>query len=663
MAQDWDAMAHQVLADIGGAGNVARLTHCATRLRLQLKDESKINDAAIRATSGVITTVSSGGQYQIVIGNDVPFLYQALNELIAPSTSAHDDDDSEDSSKGPVGRFIAMISSIFLPVIWVLSGTGLLSAILLIFTRFGWLDTESQTYAILHSAGDCVLYFLPVFLAVTSAKRFKMNQFIAMALGCALVYPDIIALADAESVHFFGIPVAATNYTYSVIPIILTVWVASKLEHWLDKHLASNFRNFTTPLLVVLIMVPLVLLTIGPATSWIANSLAGGLEWLWSRAPVVGGFILGAAWQPLVVFGVHWGVWPVIINDIQINHFSHLSAPLLPAVFGMCGATLGVFLRTRNKQLKELAGPATITGILAGITEPAIYGVTLPLRKPFVYGVIGGAIGGAISAAGGGGTTAFALPGGLTIPTYFGVGNFAVVMIGTGIAFVVPLVLTLVLGFHEDTLEEVVDPVEAEVHEEATALVESGDAVITTGDGTGTATAVAGSTQTATAVAGAPGAATSAQDFPGVDIVSPVKGTFVPLDQVNDKVFSSGVMGQGFGVRPAEGDFYAPFDATVLVAPDSGHAVGLRSTDGVELLIHIGLDTVELKGQHFTQKVHQGDTVLRGQLLMTADLDAIAEAGYDTTTIVVVSNSKKFSSISTLATGELDTTNPVLMVE
>ncbi|MCH3973916.1 PTS transporter subunit EIIC [Bifidobacterium tibiigranuli] len=382
------------------------------------------------------------GQYQIVVGNDVPLLYDAIigisNIGSAEATGSADSADASDGNE-PAGkqqnlamRFIAMISSIFLPIIWVLSGTGLVSALLLILVKLNVLGTTSQTYIILHAIGDSVLYFLPVFLAATSAKRFKSNQFVAMAIACALIYPSIITLASAKSVHFIGIPVAIVNYTYTVIPIIITIWAASKLEHVLNKYLPSNLRNFLSPMLVVLITVPLVLLTIGPLSSWCAEGLANGLEWLWGqgayrRRPDLGRCLAAAC-------GVRHP-----LGRMAGHHQRHRAQRLQPSLRSPAArrvrhvrCRVRSVPETKNKHLRELAGPATITGVFAGITEPAIYGVTLPLRRPFIYAVIGGGVGGAIAAAGGGGTTAFALPGGLTIPVYIGVGNFSLEMIGTG---------------------------------------------------------------------------------------------------------------------------------------------------------------------------------------------------------------------------------------
>jgi PTS system beta-glucosides-specific IIC component len=655
MAYDWTASARRLLKGVGGEQNVINMTHCATRIRLQLKDESKVDEAALRADPKVITTVSAGGQYQIVVGNDVPLLYDAIigisNIGSAEATGSADSADASDGNE-PAGkqqnlamRFIAMISSIFLPIIWVLSGTGLVSALLLILVKLNVLGTTSQTYIILHAIGDSVLYFLPVFLAATSAKRFKSNQFVAMAIACALIYPSVITLASAKSVHFIGIPVAIVNYTYTVIPIIITIWAASKLEHVLNKYLPSNLRNFLSPMLVVLITVPLVLLTIGPLSSWCAEGLANGLEWLWSKAPIVGGLILGAAWQPLVVFGIHWGVWPVIINDIALNGFSHLSAPLLPAVFGMCGAVLGVFLKTKNKHLKELAGPATITGVFAGITEPAIYGVTLPLRRPFIYAVIGGGVGGAIAAAGGGGTTAFALPGGLTIPVYIGVGNFSLEMIGTGVAAVIAFILTLTVGF-KDIPEDSAASVAAEAGTDADHVGDAqADASLAAAPAVASATATATQTATETKV---------------IAVGAPATGTVVALQNIADQIFASGALGQGAGVNPSDGRVVAPVSGTVITAMP--HAFGIQTDDGVEVLVHIGIDTVKLNGEGFQSAATQGQRVEAGDLLSTVDLAHIAQAGFDTTVITVVTNSQQFVDVVPTDAATVNAGEPLLSV-
>lgn len=468
----------------------------------------------------------------------------------------------------------------------------------------------------------------------------------------------MVELASAKSVHFLGIPVAIVNYTYTVIPIIITIWAASKLEHVLNKYLPSNLRNFLSPMLVVLITVPLVLLTIGPLSSWCAEGLANGLEWLWSKAPIVGGLILGAAWQPLVVFGIHWGVWPVIINDITLDGSSHLSAPLLPAVFGMCGAVFGVFLKTKNKRLKELAGPATITGVFAGITEPAIYGVTLPLRRPFIYAVIAGGVGGAIAAAGGGGTTAFALPGGLTIPVYIGVGNFAVEMIGTGVAAVLAFILTVTIGF-KDMPEDSVASVAAETGDINAAQADDSAAAVPA------AAQSAQSSKTVLAAATAPAAApmTATQTVAETKVIavtSPATGKVIALQNIADQIFASGALGKGAGVLPSDGRIVAPVSGTVITAMP--HAFGIQTDDDVDVLVHIGIDTVKLNGEGFQSAATQGQRVEAGDPLSTVDLAHIAQSGFDTTVITVVTNSQQFVDVVPSDAATVNAGEPLLSV-
>ncbi len=478
------------------------------------------------------------------------------------------------------------------------------------------------------------------------------------AKGLRRSNPSVIELASAKSVHFLGIPVAIVNYTYTVIPIIITIWAASKLEHVLNKYLPSNLRNFLSPMLVVLITVPLVLLTIGPLSSWCAEGLANGLEWLWSKAPIVGGLILGAAWQPLVVFGIHWGVWPVIINDITLDGSSHLSAPLLPAVFGMCGAVFGVFLKTKNKRLKELAGPATITGVFAGITEPAIYGVTLPLRRPFIYAVIAGGVGGAIAAAGGGGTTAFALPGGLTIPVYIGVGNFAVEMIGTGVAAVLAFILTVTIGF-KDMPEDSVASVAAETGDINAAQADDSAAAVPA------AAQSAQSSKTVLAAATAPAAApmTATQTVAETKVIavtSPATGKVIALQNIADQIFASGALGKGAGVLPSDGRIVAPVSGTVITAMP--HAFGIQTDDGVDVLVHIGIDTVKLNGEGFQSAATQGQRVEAGDPLSTVDLAHIAQSGFDTTVITVVTNSQQFVDVVPSDAATVNAGEPLLSV-
>lgn len=589
-----------VLAGVGGESNVQSLVHCATRLRFVLKDESKADAAAIRATPGVITTAQAGGQYQVVIGNDVPDVYAAIQAQTKLGGGA---DASDDAPKGSIfNRFIKMISAIFTPILWALAGTGLLKAFLAASVTFGWMDATTTTYTILNALSDALINFLPMALAITAARYFKASEFTSFAIAGALVYPSITALTGAPDVTFFGIPVTMVSYVSSVIPVIIIVWLQSHAERVLLRVLPGAIRRFATPMIVVLVAVPLVFVVIGPISALIGGGLAAGIGWVFQTVPWLGGAIMGGLWQVFVIFGLHWGLVPLFQLEYQTTGMILLIGPVFAAVLAQAAAVAGVLVRTRNKNLRSLAAPATLSGFLAGITEPAIYGINLPLKRPFAFGVVGGAIGGAIIAMGGVFSTAFVVPSGLALPALLGNGNMVMLGIGLAAAILIPFLLVVLVGFR--------DPA----------------------DDAGTP---------------APTAATDAV------VLSPIDGTAVALSEVPDAAFADGSLGRGVAIRPTSGAVYAPIDATVVAAFPTGHAVGLRGTDGVELLIHVGLDTVKLGGEHFSLKVSSGQQVKAGDLLLEFDGDAIERAGYDLITPVIVTNGELYPDIADVASGPL----------
>jgi PTS system beta-glucosides-specific IIC component len=621
---DYRSLAGDILQGVGGEQNIASATHCATRLRLKLRDDAKADTAAIEKLPGVITVMKAGGQYQVVIGNNVPTVYAELGKITKLTGDDAGANDEPVAHGNLFNRFIDLISSIFSPVIWPLAAAGLLKAFLSMATQFGWLDPASQTNVILAATADALFYFLPIFLAVTAAKRFKTNQFTSMAIAGALVYPTIVALAgQPEPVNFAGIPMVMMNYTSSVLPIIVAVWLQGYLERFLTRVLPSAIRNFTTPLLTLLVMVPLVLLTVGPVTTFAAQGLSTGISAAFTYAPWLAGGIMGGFWQVFVLFGLHWGLVPGMLNEIATQGYSLLMGPLLAAVLGQAAATLAVMFRTRNKSRRTVAGPAALSGFLAGITEPAIYGVNLPLKKPFYFGIAGGVVGGAIAAAGGSGATSFVFPSLLGLPAFSQVGNFGLQLLGTGAAVLIAFSLTFFFG-----------PREAEA---ATA----------SDDG---ATPLPGAA-TEPQAAAAPVPASAATGTVGV--LAPVAGNAVALADVQDKVFASGAMGKGLGIVPADGHIYAPITGTIKAAMKTGHAFGIKSDDGVEVLVHIGIDTVQLQGRGFESAVTRGQQVRAGDLLAVVDLALVAEAGYDTTTLVMVTNTAQLGSVEPVDSGIL----------
>jgi PTS system beta-glucosides-specific IIC component len=598
---DYSKTAAAVLKGVGGEENVSTLIHCATRLRFVIKDESKIDKAAVKTAPGVIATAEAGGQYQVVIGNEVPEVYAAIGK-ISKLTNNGTSDVGGGAADGPKGkllnRFITMIAAIFTPLVWVLAGTGLLKAILAMSNTFGWLDPSSTTYTLLNAAADSFINFLPIMLAVTAANYFKANQFTSMAISGALVYPTITALAGAPDITFFGIPVTMVSYVSSVLPVIIIVWLQAYAEKFLYAKLHSSVRRFLTPMIVIIIAVPLVFLAIGPISALISGGLASAITWVFATAPWAGGAIMGGLWQVFVIFGLHWGISPIMIVEYQQTGVIALAAPVFAAVLAQGAAAAGVFVRTRNARLKALAGPAAFSGVLAGITEPAIYGVTLPLKRPFVFGIVGGVIGGAIIAAGAVTSNGMVVPSLLATPALLGSGNVWAMIIGVLCALAIPFLLTVIFGF-KDPVDEIATPV----------------------------------------------------DSTDLQVLSPLDGTAVPLTEVPDAVFAGGALGKGVAIVPRVGALYAPFDATVVAAFPTGHAIGLKHADGAEALIHVGIDTVKLAGKHFSLKVEKGQQVAAGDLLVEFDIAAITAAGYDVTTPVIITNPKKYPTIGSPAAG------------
>ncbi|MET9565190.1 beta-glucoside-specific PTS transporter subunit IIABC [Streptomyces tauricus] len=638
----YEETAEGVLRGVGGESNVRSLERCATRLRFTLADPTRADTAQVESLPGVIAVVDKGGQYQVVIGNRVGDVYTAIGRLSDITTG-------DSAGPGPSGnvftRAVELVTSIFTPLLWILAGTGLLKALLALAAKT-WPSFEgTTTYAILFIAGDAIFQFLPVLLAVTAAKRFRADQFTSLAIAGALVYsatigvlpgPDGASLSlkafteGGGELHFLGIPVVMATYLSSVIPVILAVYAQSRLEHLLERVLPNAVRNFLTPLTVMVVIVPLTFLVIGPLADWAGSGLSDGVDWLWALSPAVGGAVVGGFWQVFVIFGVHWGFVPLMVQDLSTSGVIELLAPIFPAVLAQGGATFAVFLKTRNRALKAVAGPATVSTLLAGITEPAIYGVTLRLKKPFVFACIAGAVGGAIAGASGSAPNAFVLAGGLTLSAAVGVGNFAVLLIGCAVAVLLAFALTYFVGFKDVT--------ESAVSTQATDRNEASRTGTGT-EGPGTVALVRTTT---------------------LEITTPVTGAVVALADLPDKVFASGAVGQGVGVVPDEGQVRSPLDATVVTAMP--HAYGLRTDDGVELLVHVGIDTVRLDGEHFRPVAAEGTRVREGEVLAEFDTEAIRAAGYDPVTVIVVTATAGYGTVQVTASGDVRADDRLLLL-
>lgn len=637
-AVDFATLSEDILKNVGGEENVASVVHCATRLRFTLLDASKANKQAASSLPGVITVVERGGQFQVVIGNNVPKVYAALPERLRQDEGSNP---TEAGEGGWFARAVDIISGVFVPILGPLAAVGILKGLLLIAVALGWMTSTSTTYQILFAASDGFFAFLPIFLAFTAARKFGASVFTSTSIAAALVYttvmPVTLRLPDGETfrgtlasfasegnpVTFLGIPVAMQGYTSTVIPIILAVWVQSYLEKLVNRFMHESVRNFLTPLVSLIIMVPLTLLTIGPAGNWISTAVATGLLAVQGFSPALFGALLAGGWSILVIFGVHWGIVPVFINNVATQGWDSIKPPIFASNFSQAGAALGVFLRVKDPQQRALAGSAALTGIF-GITEPAIYGVTLPRKRPFVVATIAAAIGGAI--IGGAGTRIYGtgIPSVLTLPIGFGDpmgfgSTFVWLLVGSTAAYILAAIGTYYFGFSKADLAR--DRASASAHHESIAATDPSNVV---------------------------------------EVVAPMNGAVVPLSQVSDKVFSSGAMGEGLAIIPADGTVVAPVDGTITV--NRGHAVGIVAKGGVEVLVHIGIDTVTLKGAPFSDLVPVGTEVLAGDPVVTADLDAIRTAGLDPTTVLVVTNSARQDGIDVLAGESITRGTPALRV-
>lgn len=610
---DYQAIAKEILKDVGGKDNIVDVTHCYTRLRFVLKDTKQANKEALLQTEGVISVVESGGQYQVVLGNKVAHVYNALEPLLAQQLTTK----TSTKEKNSLGnRILNTVAAIFTPVVPAIAASGMLKGILaiavMVANNFYQVDLKPlNTYIILSAASDALFYFMPVILGYSAAKVFKTNEYIAMVIGATLCYPTIVSLMTEESaVTLFGLHVTKANYVSTVIPIILAIFMLAYVQRFLEKVIPEVLKIIMVPTLSLLLMIPATLLLFGP----IGIYLGDGVNWLYyyimNLSPILLGGFIGGIWCVLVIFGAHRGLVPIGINDVARTGRQNLLAFAGAANFSQAGAAFGVFVRTKNKDLKAVAASATVTALF-GITEPAIYGANLRLKKPMIYAVASGAAGGALMGWGGSYGTAFANQGLLTIPVYAEAGTKAFIcyLLGCGIAFFGAFLLTIFLGFNDLPLDE--SRQEPVLKTEATTVKEK------------------------------------------QRIQAPVQGQLVSLDQINDEVFASQQMGKTLAIYPIEEQIVSPENGQVTALYPTHHAIGLKLDNGAEILLHIGINTVELKGRGFETFVKVGERVRLGQKLLSFDKQIIQAAGYDPTVLVIVTNTAEMAIIETTKQTEI----------
>ena len=596
---DYKQLGLEILARVGGKGNVSKLTHCATRLRMEFNDDSKVEAKAIEALPGVISVVERGGQFQIVVGNNVQQTFRTLQKEIGALEGRQSDKKSQ-ARGGVISQIISVISTTFTPVIPAITGAGMIKALLAILKLTGTIDAASPTYHLLDTIADAAFFFLPVLLAYGAAIKFECNPILAMTIAGVLLHPNLAQmLAAGTPIDFIGIPVRMADYAGSVLPIIFTVWLMSYIERFAEKVSPTMIKFFTKPMIILLVTAPLALVVVGPFGIFLNDLVAAGATIVDGKASWLIPMLMGGLQPFLVITGTAWAMTPIATGQLSKNGFEMINGPgMLASNIAQGAATLCVAFRTKNKNLRQLASSAGFTALL-GITEPSLYGVTLKLRRPLIAAMIGGGCAGVYAGLSGLVRYAFVSPGLAALPAFIGENPMNIVhaLVTCAIAIVVTFALTWILGFE--------DPVE----EQDTAVTAS----------------LSGDEQ---------------------QIFSPLSGQLVALDQVNDDVFSQGLLGQGVAIRPQEGLLRAPLDGEVVTFLPSMHAVGIKGDNGVELLVHIGIDTVNLAGQHFSSNLQIGDRVKMGDELVRFDLAAIAGLGYDLTTPVLVVNSEDFPQLS-----------------
>lgn len=626
MADKNKEIAAFVMDHIGGQNNVNSLVHCATRLRFQLKDESKVDEVALKDHPNILTAQAKGGQYQVVIGNNVAKVYDAIvnnTDVQAGGTTDADpaetqaDQNREKEQKSPVSVVFEYISGTFSPLIPALAGSGMIKALLAVLALFPSWDATSTTGAVLTAASNGLFYFFPIFVAISAGKYLKVNPWVAGVIGAALLDPSFTGLLSASGdLTFAGLPLLVSDYSQTVFPMLVAIAIYAPFERFLKKYIPDTIQLFAVPMLSILIMVPLTALVFGPFSQFFSGLIASGLLWLLDFSSVLTGVIMAAAWPFLVTLGVHWGVTPISLDNLTRGG-DPLNAMAAGATFAQMGIAFGVFLRYRkNQNLRSLSLSATISGILAGVTEPILYGIILRYKRTIPILVIASAVGGGLVGLFGAKMTSYAFNSVLTIPAYAPIPQYVIAITA---AFATATILTFIFGLGDD--------VAGDAKEESATNQQDTAQVTTNKESSEVPTTATSSVSNQT-------------------LVQPINGKILALDQVDDPVFASGAMGQGVAIEPSEGVLRAPADGEIILLAETKHAIGIKSDQGAEILLHVGLDTVELEGKTFTAKVAVGDHVKIGDTLLKIDLAAIKAAGKETTTPMIVTNSADYSEVT-----------------
>lgn len=614
----YEQLANDIIKHVGGKENILSLVHCITRLRFQLKDESKADDDILKNMEGVVTVMKSAGQYQVVIGNHVSAVYADVCEAAGITVSTQEETREH---KNVFDALIDTISGIFQPILSIMTAAGMLKGLNALFLALGWYTDTSGTAIFMNTIGDALFMYLPIMLGYTSAKKFGLKPFVGLVIGAALCYPAIqqstlsgggeplytlFAGTLFESpvyMDIFGIPVITMDYTSSVVPVILICFFASKCQKQLNKLIPETLKFFFVPMFTLFIALLCGFIVIGPIATFASNLIAEGIMNVRNFSPMLAGALVGGFWQVLVIFGLHWGFIPIYINNIATMGFDNVMMPFFGATFAQTAVVIAMLIKTRDKKLRALCVPAAISGIF-GVTEPAIYGITLPRKKPFIISCIASAIAGAYFGFANlkefimGGLGIFEFPA-MIDPATNNMDSLYVGIIGAILAMLVGFILTM-LFFTDDKAADTIKAKDASVSEELL------DKEI---------------------------------------IAMPLHGEILPLSNVKDAAFSQWILGKGLAIEPDQGEVVSPVNGVITTLFPTYHAIGITADSGVEILIHVGMDTVQLEGTHFHPVIQQGERVTVGQKLLEFDMEEIRKAGYSLITPVVITNSSQYLDI------------------
>lgn len=608
---NYDGLARIIIQNVGGKKNVVSVTHCVTRLRFRLKDESLAQDEILKSTEGIITAMTSGGQYQVVIGQHVPDVYDAVVSIGKFNQSIDTSEPKEEKPQGLISQFISIVTGVFTPLLGILCACGMLKGLLAMCVGFGWLSNTDGVYVLLYNTGDALFFFLPVIVGYTAAKKFKLNEFTGLMIGLSMCSPAIVALGNNEIIgNFFGLSYANTllgipmilpstgNYTSTVLPVIIAIAAAAFIERKLKKIIPTVVKSFMVPFLTLVIIMPLTFLILGPVTNALSNILGSVTLSIYGFAPWLSGAVLGFIHQILVIFGLHWSYAAIRYNNFATLGYDSVIAPNFCATFNQSIAVCAVWLKTKNKKLKSLCFPAAVSGLF-GVSEPAIYGINLPKKTPFISACIGAGVSGALVGLFNlkiysGGVGLFAIANFID-PTTGDMSGVIHIITSILVGCLVTFLLTMILYKDE-------------------VVVDKKEEIIVFGN----------------------------QE----NVYLPVDGSVYPISQSKDPVFASESLGKGVYIVPDDNKVYAPFDGEIIMIAGTKHALGLVSDNGVEVLIHVGLNTVELNGEGFKLNVNIGDKVTKGALLMTFDKKLFERKGYSTDIPVVCTNGLDIDFIS-----------------